>query len=203
MASISFISASKLVQLLNAGNTGNDMYVRVLCTNRLALGADPLQPTHLIDLSKEKVGPCNPGELAKIPDQPASAFPATTQMPTRNASSSKITRRSGDYWFEIKERRIDCTSLKELLSEGLQTLEEERPGTLEKLSYIKPRSRRIVARDPKQLFDREHLVEQYSERLMDGWWYGTNNSALETNSWLKRGCSCSGLKWGPEFKTGL
>jgi len=38
---------------------------------------------------------------------------------------------------------------------------------------------------------------------MDGWWYGTNNSAGETNAWLERACSCSGLAWREDFKTSL
>lgn len=201
MASLSFISASKLVELVNAVDVRRQMFVRVLSATRLALGVDPLQPTHLIDLSREQIGPLSPPDVAKNSDQRAASL--STPPDSDNLNAPKTARRSGDYWFEINGQRVVCSSLKQLLSEGLSALEKCRPGTLEKLSYIKPRSRRIVARDPKLLFDRTHLAKDFSERLMDGWWFGTNNSANETNSWLERACSCSGLSWGGDFKTSL
>lgn len=114
-----------------------------------------------------------------------------------------MTRRSGNYWLELNGHRVEHSSLKDLLSEGLRALEQTRPGTLEKLTRIKPRSKRIVARDPKHLFDRSHLAKGCSEKLIDGWWFGTNNSADETNAWLERACSCSGFIWGEDFKTSL
>jgi len=199
MARLSFIPASKLVELVTALDVRKDMHVSVLSANRLALGGDPLQPTHMIDLSKEKVSPYSSAELATIRDR--TALSAEPSQPGLN--NSKMARRSGDYWFEVKGHRVECMSLKELLSRGLRSLEQNQPGTLEKLSQIKPRSRRIVAHDPKQLFDRGHLTKDYSEKLIDGWWFGTNNSANETNTWLERACSCSGLKWGDGFKTSL
>jgi len=198
MANFLFTQSSKLVDLLHACDPRREMYVRVLSESELALGVNPLQPTHLINLSKEMAGPYDPA-------QPETTFEHDS-APKVKASSShqmapKMTRRSGDYWFELNGQRSEHNSLKDLLGEGLRTLEQTRPGTLEKLSHIKPRSRRIVARDPKQLFERSHLAKDYAEKLIDGWWYGTNNSATETNSWLERACSCSGLQWGLDFKT--
>jgi hypothetical protein len=90
-----------------------------------------------------------------------------------------------------------------LLAEGLRAFEAAKPGTLEKLPHIKPRSRRIVSRDPKQLFDKPHLAKDYAEKLNDDWYFGTNNSAMETNTWLQRACSCAGLLWDKDFKTSL
>jgi hypothetical protein len=113
------------------------------------------------------------------------------------------SRRGGQYWFELNGKRSEFHSLRDLLAGGLSALEDARPSTLEKLSHIKPRSRRIVARDPKELFDKDHLAKDYAEKLKDGWYYGTNNSANETNSWLERACSCAGLKWDTEFKTSI
>jgi hypothetical protein len=202
MAQMSYIAiaAGKLAELLSATDSQKDMYVRVLTENRLALGRDPLQPTHMIDLFQERVGPFNPAEIAATLEQPSASLPGgqPTQVP-----AVKAIRRTGNYWVEIKGRRTDCYSLKELLAAGLRVLEEDRPGTLEKLSHIKPRSRRIVAPDPKHLFDKPHLAKRYAEPLMDGWWYGTNNSALETNSWLERACSIAELRWGDDFKTSI
>jgi hypothetical protein len=60
-----------------------------------------------------------------------------------------------------------------------------------------------VARDPKLLFDKEHLARDYSEKLRNGWFFGTNNSAHETNTWLQRACEIAGLAWDKDFKTSM
>jgi len=193
MASLSFIPAGKLADLLRSADPQNRMYVRVLSATRLAIGADPLQPTSVIDLAKETVGPIESPQKAN--DVPSDDHAAR--------GGGKITRRSGEYWFEIRGKRTECSSLKNLLAEGLLALEGLRPGTLDSLSRVKGRSRRIVAREANHLFDKPHLVKDYAERLQDGWYFGTNNSARETNVWLNRAAECAGLKFGEEFRTSL
>jgi hypothetical protein len=64
MASIAFASVGKLVELLSTAAAGQDAYVRVLSTNRLALGADPFHPTHIVDISREVLVPCKQVETA-------------------------------------------------------------------------------------------------------------------------------------------
>ena len=59
MASIAFASVGKLIELLNTATAGGDAFVRVLSINRLALGVDPFHPTHIIDISREVLFPCN------------------------------------------------------------------------------------------------------------------------------------------------
>jgi hypothetical protein len=190
------ISASKLAELLRTADQQKTMYVRVLSASRLGLGTDPDRPTLTLDLSKERIGPYNrPG-----PDHTDIQFGDGAQTLPPNGTAAKLTRRSGDYGLEIKGRRVSCRSLKEMLSEGLRALEAAAPGTVEMLSNIKARSRRIVARDPNHLFDKQHLTKKYAEQLMPGWWYGTNNSARETEGWLQRACSLAGLEWGRDFK---
>jgi hypothetical protein len=103
----------------------------------------------------------------------------------------------------VEGERLEAVSLRDLLGEGLRKIEAVRPGTLEKLSHIKPKSKRIVARDKRSLFDAEHLSDEYGEPLMDGWWYGTNNSTQETGAWLERASSCAGLTWGKDARTNL
>jgi hypothetical protein len=189
-----YMSVEKLVELVRRADAQKAMFVRVLGGNRLGLGTDPLQPTHVIDLSTETIDPYRSSDLDGV-------F-ATTQA-TASAAAPKIGRRTGEYWVEIHGKRTECNSLKELLSAGLQSLEELKPGTLERLLHIKLRSRRIVARDPNQLFDKTHLSKKYAEQLMPGWWYGTNNSATETNAWLERAASCAELVIGESFKTNM
>jgi hypothetical protein len=107
------------------------------------------------------------------------------------------------YWFEIKGKRTECGSLKELLAEALKALERTKPGTLNNLSRMRGRSRRIVALDPSQLFDRPDLAKKYAEKLVNGWYFGTNNSAEQTNVWLQRAAECAGLAWGKDLMANL
>jgi hypothetical protein len=187
MASLSFIEASKLVELVQSANKGGGMYVRVVSANRLALGTDPMNPSMAIDLSRETVGPYGNGS-GKPPEAERESVP-------------KATRRSGEYWFEIRGRRTKAGSLRELLGQGLREIEAQCPGALEKLSHIKLKTKRIVSRDKKALFDSERLVDEFAVQLMDGWWYGINNNARETESWLERASGCAGLRWGEDFRT--
>ena len=193
------ISASKLAELLSSIDENDNMYVRVLTESRLAVGADPDRPTLMVDLSKEKIGPYHRPQGDPL-DAPLTNGP---QAPLGNGTVLRSRRRSGDYSLEIRGRRQNCGSLKELLAVSLTALEEAIPGTLDKLSRVKGRSRHIVAREPSLLFSKRHLSEKYAEQLAPGWWYGTNNSAEQTQVWLKRACKLSGLKWGEDFQINL
>jgi hypothetical protein len=103
-----------------------------------------------------------------------------------------------------KGKRTECRSLKELLALALLSIEKAAPGTFHKLTHVKPRSRRIGARNPKDLFDKQHLAKDYAEKLgKEGWYFGTNNSAAETGNWLQPASEIAGLKWGEQFKTSL
>jgi hypothetical protein len=190
MAHISFIAAAKLVDLLKTANASGNLHVSVLTANQLALGADPLKPTSVIDFSKEAV-------------RPITSQDAQIEVRAEVRAPPRASRRSGKYLLDIKGNTIECGSLKDLLAEGLRALEKHQRGTLDKLSAIKRRTKRIVAREAQRLFDQPELAEKYAARLTDGWWYGTNNSADETNTWLRRGADLAGLKWGKDFTTSL
>ena len=190
------ISTSKLIELLRSADGHENLYVRVLSASRLGLGKGPDSPTLVIDLSKEKIGPLSRAE----PDPIGIPSANGPQAPLANGGGSRMPRRSGNYWFEIRGRRANCRSLKEVLSGSLQALEKTAPGTIEKLSKVRARSRRIVARDRNDLYRRQDLNERYAESLVAGWWYGTNNSAEQTGVWLKRACGFASLRWGDDFK---
>jgi hypothetical protein len=120
-----------------------------------------------------------------------------------NESHYRAARITGSYWVEINGSKTECRSLKELLVASLRLLEQKRPGTLEKLSFLKKRTKRIVSLRRESLFDKKHLSQNYSENLMDGWWVGTNNSSDETQAWIERATECAGLKRGTEVRTTL
>jgi hypothetical protein len=197
MASVSYIGAAKLAALLQKADAGAGLVVSVISVSRLALGKDPLHPTVAIDFSREAIAPYEPtkAKTNRIADD------ARTQVEALTAS--KKPRRSGSYWFQLLGTRMEFGSLRDLLRTSLLEIEKARPGSLEKLSHIRPRSKRIVAHDKKLLFADEAMSNEFGEQLGNGWWYGTNNSAQETRAWLERACSCAGVSWGTDFKTNV
>lgn len=190
MANLSFIAVRNLANLLETADPKKNKYLRVLNSTQLVLGADPLQPDTIINLSNETVTPFQDG------------VPQATDSVTYH-DNSRASRRSGEYWFEIHGKRNESSSLRNLLADALKALEKSRKGTWDNLSLLKGRSRRIVARNPAHLFDKPHLVKEYAAPLADGWYFGTNNSARETNVWLYRAAECAGLEPGKTFKTSL
>jgi len=150
-----------------------------------------MNASHWIDFESEKVLPIQPSQTGQE---------NVTRSQRSTIQRSRLGRRSGTYSIEVKDKRVECSSLKEGLATALREIEKIRPGTLEALSLIKPRSKRIVARNPSDLFDQPELSEKYAEQLSDGWWYGTNNSAQETTAWLKRACQIAKLLWNSDVK---
>lgn len=167
-----------------AADPQKKLNVRVLNTTRLSLDNQLFQPVTLIDLASEEV--LNAGSGA-----PAAFTPA----------AGKADRKSGNYDVVVLGNELEGYSLKEVLKKALLAIEGARPGTLEKLSAIKTTTKRIVSKDPSMLFAAPHLVAKHAEKLDDAWWVGTNNSAQETNAWLKRAADCAGLQWDQDIQT--
>lgn len=190
MASVSFISTTRLTSLLGNADPQRQLLVRVIDTATLSIETKSFHRVALINLAEETVVPVG---NAKTDVMPKPTVPVAT----------RASRRSGKYELKAFGKTIEAFSLKELLSSGLIEIEKARPGTLEKLSKLKPSTKRIVCKDPNDLFETPGLAEKFGQQLLDGWWYGTNNSAQETDAWLQRACECAGLVWGKDIKTSL
>ena len=207
MANLALLRSPKLIELVRSADPHGEMCVTVLTDHSLALGADPLKPSTVIDFSSEEVRPYTnslAGQAISTTDGPLSTAlgdpaPGTDPLHARQ----RIARNLGTRWFDINGNRTECGSVKELLLNGLRSIETRNQGTLEKLSHIKKRTKRIVARDRNDLFGDPKLVKQYSEQLLNGWWVGTNNSSAEVESWLQQAVSLAGLQWGKDFRTSL
>lgn len=185
MATFTTIESGRLCNLLKGADPSGLMQVCVLDDSTLLLGRDLFHPTIKIDLSKERALPYKEdGSISKRPSP-------VVQASEVRSTSSRIT---GLYSIEVEGKKATCHSQKELLSSGLRMIEELRPGTLEKLSSAKKRTKRIVSRNRYELFDNAHLCDKYSEQLMDGWWIGTNNSKLEAIAWLDMAAKYAGVK---------
>lgn len=193
MANLSFLSTRKLIGLLNEADPTFSMSIKILSSSKLAIGIDPLNPTKIVDLSKEIIEPIR---LVATSDSIVSDLKTFTSK-----SPVSSSRKSGNYALEISNNRKEYGSQKQLLRDGLLRLESYSPGMLEKLSH-KGNKRRIVSRDRNTLFLKPHLVKN-SERLTNEWWIGTNNSSQATRKWLRLASDLAGLSWERDVKISL
>lgn len=104
-------------------------------------------------------------------------------------SSKKIHKK---YLIETSEKEIIVGSATQLLLVGLDVIETMKPGTLDKLSKMKRRTKRPVAKNRFDLYDTEH-PESHSEYIASGYFVATNNSAAESKGILKRAIEAAGL----------
>lgn len=100
--------------------------------------------------------------------------------------------------IETRDAVYRLGSATQMLIEGLNLIEEVRPGTLEKLSQRKKQSKRPVAKTRAALYDVEH-PETHSAQLKSGWYVGTNNKATEAQGVLRQAVEIAGLVWGTDF----
>jgi hypothetical protein len=191
MAQVDFacIKWSKLRALIDGVDRSGEMVVRILGDDRLLVADGPFGPGRVIDIRSERVDDTAPPRVVAHQDIVASL------------SEAAGVRASGSFWVEVEGRRIGCKSIKNLLLTALETIEKARPGALEKLSRAKKRTKRIVARDKRDLFDAQHLSEQFSEEIAGGWWVGVNNSKAEVIAWLRLAAFHAGLEWGRDIST--
>ncbi|WP_333605216.1 hypothetical protein [Novosphingobium sp.] len=108
-------------------------------------------------------------------------------------------RRVGQkYELETEEAIYKFGSATQLLIEGLNIIEENFPGTLEKFSMRKGRSKRAVARTRAEICDYPH-PDSHSAELKSGYFAATNNKDPEARGFLREAAEIAGLKWGKNF----
>lgn len=110
------------------------------------------------------------------------------------------TRRTGEYAFRFHGKRIAATSLKDAYLGCLRALAESEPQFLEKLGTLSTRARRIVAREPEDLFIKKpELARKFATPLLDGWWADTNLSRQQCESRLKSACDVAQIIFGRDL----
>lgn len=141
-----------------------------------------------IDLEVNKVIEANRENFAETENQILRRLLRIDVSPAPSALSPKVRlpRSSGAYSTMIGRRAVEANSLKELLRRVILVLETEQPGFVERLSeYATPKGRRIVARQPWQLYPRSPQLAEYAERLEGNWWYDTNLGRRQVASYMK------------------
>jgi len=103
-----------------------------------------------------------------------------------------------NYEIETMDAIYRVGSATQLLIQGLNIIEDKYPGTHEKLSTRKKRSKRIVARDRSNLYDVPH-PDSHSMKLKSGFYVATNNKATEALGFLRDAAETAGLQWGSSF----
>lgn len=191
MAQAVYISVEKGRELL--AELDPNFLMWVISGTQIGIGPTFLKPQFVMDLVAEAVLDIAAADVGTLPPAPhPTAAPATP--------SFEVGSR---YHHTIKGKVVPSSSLKELLNNGLNSIEDLYPGTLKELSNRKARTRRIVAQKPSDLFDDQKLADKYAAPLRSGWFYGTNNNTQTTKDWLRAACQIAGLKWGTDFKVSI
>jgi hypothetical protein len=199
VATFQIMETGALIGLLQTAENRGGKFVCIK-DDRILLGENPLHPDLEIDFGSDKI---SARDTSAINGTQAGIGQPKPQEPNAAQSLGFRTRVRGAHWFVLLGERSECRSVKDLFLSALKSLETKRPGTFEKLSHVKKRTKRIISRNRTALFEKQHLVEDYSLQIADGWWVGTNNSSQEVESWLRQAIECAGLQWGRDFTCSL
>ena len=110
-------------------------------------------------------------------------------------------RKRAEIEIETSEKILKLGSYKQLMVEGLNLIEEMRPGTHQMLSNeprFKGRTKRPVAASHDDLYDADHPLT-HSAKLRSGFFAATNNKSEEAFGYVKSAAISAGLAWGKEF----
>ena len=106
-------------------------------------------------------------------------------------------RRTGAYAFVLLGDRVEAGSLKEAYTNCLRKLGELDPQFFERLSRVTTRSRRVVARNPTDLYlKKPALAEKFAAPLTGPWWVDTNLSRPQCEQRLRMACEVVGIQFG-------
>ena len=128
------------------------------------------------------------------PDPPA---PGKGQQPPRKRrrphSGSKILG------FTLDGQRVETGNARATLTEVIRRLDKEAPQFMQRFAEeTVSKRRRLVAREPSDLYDKAHL-EIHSVELGNGWWMGTNLSSDAIRKHIATACRVAGIRYGSQL----
>lgn len=126
------------------------------------------------ETSSEKMKETESAPKLSVDEDIRSAAAQKPRVPMRH----KAPRVTGTYEVETAEQIFVLGSATQTLLHGLEIIERMAPGTLEKLSLMKKRSKRPVALKREDLYEMTSQMK-YSEKLENGYWVATNNKGIE------------------------
>jgi hypothetical protein len=89
-------------------------------------------------------------------------------------------------------------NLKRVVKTALLQFYSRDDAFLKRMKEVCPRTKRIVSDDKHDLFSDQRLSRKHAEPLIEGWWYGANNSEAEVRAWLQRMCELQNVRWGQD-----
>jgi len=183
--------AEALASVLEAGARTFGPQVWLDPHHGLVAGVFP-SPWVRFDFASEMAVPLSPGE-------PSPQHAIQTSARKRQISLLHEAKRVVHLCeIETHDAIYRLGSTTQMLIQGLNLIEDARPGTLEKLSARKKQSKRPVAKTHAALYDVEH-PESHSAQLKSGWYVATNNKAAEAQGVLRQAAEIAGLVWGADF----
>ena len=110
-------------------------------------------------------------------------------------------RRTGRFAFILHGEQVEEQSLKAAYLRCLQMLADLDASFLERLSTERTRARRLVAREPKDLYlNSPRLAEKFAVRLADVWWVDTNLSRQQVEKNLQIACGVADIGFGADLR---
>ena len=101
--------------------------------------------------------------------------------------------------FVLDGRRIDARSARAALTCVIQELDKRDPRFMQQFAETTVgKRRRLVARQPSDLYDKPHL-EVHSIDLGNGWWMGTNLSNAAIGKHIETACRVAGIAFGSQL----
>lgn len=125
--------------------------------------------------------------------------PQTAAEAEPAASFGKGTR-AVRYLVRVFDAENCVGTLTEVLAFALNTLEFVDPGILARLEQVRPRKRRLVARRPEYIHERDDLNRECTLEFRPGWFVGTNYSYDNTHGLLAAICRETGLALGSDIE---
>ena len=122
-----------------------------------------------------------------------------SSAPSERMRPARTLRRTGTYVFTLRGERVVAGSLKEAYTKCLLKLGELDSQFYDRLSEQATRSRKIIAKNPTDLYAKKPgLAEKHAHRLAGPWWVDTNLSRPQCEKRLRMACEVAGLQFGGE-----
>ncbi|MBN2907560.1 MAG: hypothetical protein JXJ18_12695 [Rhodobacteraceae bacterium] len=120
-------------------------------------------------------------------------------VPRRDAKK-RSSRSSGIYDFTLLGKPIQESSLRSAYLTCLRALQARDSGFFERLSLEETPGRRLVAKNPRDLYKKSpDLAESHAEKVDGIWYVDLNLSEPQVVQRLKIACRVAGLEFGSDL----
>jgi len=124
--------------------------------------------------------------------------PCTSGPTSNRPSPDVIVPQSGKYSAEFLGTTFSENTLAALFGRAIDMMNDVAPEALVELAAIHTRSRRFVAREPRDIHPHNpHLPTMLTQ---SGWWISKNISQDQLKQALRALCKVSGLSFGTDLK---